>query len=144
MNARTRYGFYHIGRLRPGATVDQVRSQLDTLNAQNVERFPQFRYDELKMYTAVTPLQDALTRNVRRILYLLWGGAAFVLLIGILNIANLSLARASVRAREFATRVALGAGRLRMIRQLVLEGVLLAVAGGLAGLVFGEIGRAHV
>jgi predicted permease len=135
-SARTRYGFYHIGRLRPGATIDQVRSQLDTLNAANVKRFPQFRYDELKMYTAVTPLQDALTRKVRRILYLLWGGAAFVLLIGILNIANLSLARASVRAREFATRVALGAGRLRVIRQLVVEGVLLAVTGGLAGLVF--------
>ena len=135
--ARTRYGFYHIGRLRPGATVDQVRSQLDTLNADNARRFPQFRYEELKMYTAVTPLQDALTRKVRRILYLLWGGAAFVLLIGMLNIANLSLARASVRAREFATRVALGAGRLRVIRQLVFEGVLLAVTGGLASLVFG-------
>jgi putative ABC transport system permease protein len=132
-SARTRYGFYHIGRLRPGATIDQVRSQLDRLNADNAARFPQFRYRELKMYTAVTPLQDALTRHVRRILYLLWGGATFVLLIGVLNIANLSLARASVRAREFATRVALGAGRLRMIRQLVLEGVLLAVAGGLAG-----------
>jgi predicted permease len=136
--ARTRYGFYHIGRMRPGATIDQVRSQLDTLNADNVRRFPQFRYDELKMYTAVTPLQDALTRKVRRILYLLWGGAAFVLLIGILNIANLSLARASVRAREFATRVALGAGRLRVIRQLVLESVLLALTGGLAGVVFGS------
>ena len=135
--ARTRYGFYHIGRLRPGATIDQVKSQLDTVNADNAARFPQFRYTELKMYTAVTPLQDALTRKVRRILYLLWGGAAFVLLIGVLNIANLSLARATVRAREFATRVALGAGRLRMIRQLVLEGVLLAVAGGLAGVAVG-------
>jgi predicted permease len=135
--ARTRYGFYHIGRLKAGATIDQVKSQLDTLNADNAARFPQFRYTELKMYTAVTPLQDALTRKVRRILYLLWGGAAFVLLIGMLNIANLSLARATVRAREFATRVALGAGRLRLIRQLVLEGVLLAVAGGLAGVAVG-------
>ena len=135
--ARTRYGYYHIGRLRPGATIDQVRSQLDALNADTVKRFPQFRYAELKMYTAVTPLQDALTRKVRRILYLLWGGAAFVLLIGVLNIANLSLARASVRAREFATRVALGAGRLRVIRQLVLEGVLLAVIGALAGVAIG-------
>src|SRR5688572_1357814 len=89
-SARTRYGFYHIGRLRPGATTDQVRSQLETLNADNAARFPQFRYAALKMYTAVTPLQDALTRKVRRILYLLWGGAAFVLFIGVLNIANLS------------------------------------------------------
>jgi hypothetical protein len=68
VNARTRYGFYHIGRLRPGATIDQVRSQIDTLNAANAARFPQFRYNELNMYTAVTPLQDALTRKVRRIL----------------------------------------------------------------------------
>ena len=56
VSARTRYGFYHIGRLRQGATIDQVRSQLDTLNADNARRFPQFRYTELKMYTAVTPL----------------------------------------------------------------------------------------
>ena len=85
------------------------------------------------MYTAVTPLQDALTRRVRRILYLLWGGAAFVLLIGRINIANLSLARSSVRARELATRLALGAGRLRWSRQLIIEGVLLAALGGVAG-----------
>ena len=97
-------------------------------------RFPQFGLTELGMYTAVTPLQDALTRSVRRILYLLWGGAGFVLLIGALNIANLSLARASVRARELATRMALGAGRLRVTRQLIVEGVLLAGVGGLAGL----------
>jgi predicted permease len=135
VNARTRYGFYHIGRLRPGATIDHVRSQLDTLTASYAERFPQFRYKELKMYTAVTPLQDALTRKVRRTLYLLWGGAAFVLLIGVLNIANLSLARANVRAREFATRIALGAGRVRVLRQLVLESMALAVIGGLAGIV---------
>jgi predicted permease len=137
VGARTRYGFYHIGRLRPGATVEQVRSQLDALNAVTFERFPQFRFAELKMYTAATPLQEALTRKVSRILYLLWGGAAFVLLIGVLNIANLSLARANVRAREFATRAALGAGRLRVMRQLVVEGILLASIGGLAGVAVG-------
>ena len=61
------------------------------------------------MYTAATPLQEALTRSVRRTLYLLWAGAGFVLLIGAINIANLSLARASARRRELATRLALGA-----------------------------------
>lgn len=131
--ARTRYGFYHIGRLRPDATIEQVQAQVDALNAANFQRFPQFGLAELGMYTAVTPLQDALTRGVRRILYLLWGGAAFVLLIGALNIANLSLARASVRARELATRMALGATRFRVTRQLIVEGVLLAGIGGLAG-----------
>ena len=131
-DARTRYGFFQIGRLRPGATIDQVQAQIDALNAATFARFPELGLAELGMYTAVTPLQDALTRSVRDTLYLLWGGAAFVLLIGTLNVANLSLARASVRVRELATRLALGAGRLRVARLLVLEGLLLAGTGGLA------------
>jgi putative ABC transport system permease protein len=131
-DARTRYGFYHVGRVRRDATVQQVRAQIDALNAATFKRFPQFGLAELGMYTAVTPLQKALTRNVRGILYLLWGGAAFVLLIGGINIANLALARSSVRARELATRLALGAGRLRLMRQLIVEGGVLAGIGGLA------------
>lgn len=135
--ARTRYGFFHIGRLRPGATVDQVKAQADALTAINVERFPQFEYDRLGMYTAVTPLQEALTRGVRRPLYLLWAGAAFVLLIGAINMANLSLARASARRRELATRLALGASRWHVTRQLLLEALVPAAIGGAAGLGFG-------
>ena len=136
-DARTRYGFFHVGRLRPDATIEQVQAQIAALNAANFERFPQFGLTELGMYTAVTRLQDALTRRVRGILYLLWGGAAFVLLIGTLNIANLSLARSSIRARELATRLALGAGRFRVTRQLMVEGVLLAGIGGLASVTVG-------
>jgi predicted permease len=132
--SRTRYGFFHIGRLRPEATVAQVQSQVDALNAAIVERFPGLGFADLHMHTAVTPLQDALTRGVSRILYLLWGGVGFVLLIGAFNIANLALARASARTRELATRLALGAGRLRIARQLVFEGMILASLGGLAGL----------
>ncbi len=137
-DARTRYGFFHIGRLESGATIERVRAQVDALNARTITRFPQFRFAELRVYTAVTPLQEALTGTVSRVLYLLWAGAGFVLLIGALNIANLSLARASVRARELATRMALGAGRLRVTRQLIVEGVLLAGIGGLAGLATGS------
>ena len=132
--ARTRYGFFHAARIRADATIDHVRAQMDALNRANFERYPELGLAELGMHTSVTPLQEALTRPVRRILYLLWGGAAFVLLIGILNIANLCLARSTVRARELATRLALGAGRLRVTRQLVVEGLLLAGAGGAAGL----------
>jgi putative ABC transport system permease protein len=131
--ARTRYGFFHVGRLRPGATVQQVRTQIDALNAAKFKRFPQFRLAELGMYTAVTPLQEALTRNVSRILYLLWGGAGFVLLIGAINVTNLALARSTVRARELATRLALGARRLQMTRQLIIEGLVPAGIGGMAG-----------
>jgi predicted permease len=137
-DARTRYAFFHIGRMRPGVTVEQVRSQVDALNAATFKRFPQLGLAELGMYTAVTPLQTAMTRGVSRILYLLWGGAAFVLLIGALNIANLSLARASVRTRELATRAALGASRLRITRQLVIEGLLVAGIGGLSSLALAD------
>ncbi len=132
--ARTRYGYFHIGRLRADASIDEVKAQLDALNAATFQRFPQFRLAELGMHTAVTPLHEALTRKVSRLLYLLWAGAACVLLIGALNIANLALARSIVRTRDLATRLALGASRYRVMRQLVLEGVLVAIVGGLAGL----------
>lgn len=134
-NARTRYGFFHIGRMRPGVTVAQVQAQLDALHASNVKRFPQFNYTELGMYSTVARLQEALTRPVRRTLYLLWAGAAFVLLIGALNVANLSIARASRRRREIATRLALGATRFRVARQLTLEAMTPALLGGVAALV---------
>jgi putative ABC transport system permease protein len=136
-NARARYGFYHIARLRPGATLEQVQAEVAALHAQKVERFPQFNFAELGMYTAVTPLQDALTRGIRRPLYLLWTGAAFVLLIGAINIGNLSVARASARRRELATRLALGAGRLQVARQLMIEAIVPAMLGGAAGLAVG-------
>jgi predicted permease len=136
-SARTRYGFFHIGRLGPGATIDQVQAQIDALHATNVKRFPQFRFAELGMYTAVTPLQAALTGGIRRTLYLLWGGAGCVLLIGALNIANLSLARASTRARELATRIALGADRFQLTRQLIVEALVPAAIGGVAGVTLG-------
>ena len=133
--ARTRYGFFHVGRIRHGATIEQVRAQADALNQATFQRFPQFGLAELGMYTAVTPLQDALTRRVSGILYLLWGGAACVLLIGVLNVANLSLARASARGRDVAVRLALGASRLRVTRELVVEGVLLTSTAGVAGVI---------
>jgi putative ABC transport system permease protein len=133
-NARTRYGYFHVGRMAPTATLGQVKAQIDALNTATFKRFPGFGFAELGMYTAVTPLQDALTRDVRGVLYLLWGGATFVMLIGAINIANLALARATVRARELATRLALGAGRLRLVRQLVIEGVVVAGVGGVVSL----------
>ena len=89
------------------------------------------------MYTLATPLQDALTRDVRPTLYLLWAGAAFVLMIGATNIANLSLARASARRRELATRLALGARRFHVARQLMIEAIVPAALGGALGLVVG-------
>ena len=89
-------------------------------------------------HSTVEPLRHALVRDVEGVLYLLWGGAAFVLLVGGLNVANLVLARLSVRAKETATRLALGASRARIVRQSIVENVLLTAAGGVAGVVAGS------
>lgn len=137
--ARTRYGFFHIGRLRPGATLEQVQAQVDALHAATVKRFPEFRFEELGMHTAVTPLHEALTRGIRPTLYLLWGGAGFVLLIGAINMLNLALARVSRRGRELATRVALGAARSRLTRQLIVEALVPAAIGGAAAIGAGAV-----
>jgi len=131
--------WYHIGRLKPGATLQQAQAQVNALNNENLERFPEFK--ELLInagfHTEVKPLQDMLTGSVKGTLYLLWGGAGLVLLIGGLNIANLALARLALRRKEMATRIALGAGRLQLMRQLILENLGLALLGGLGGVILG-------
>ncbi len=129
----------HIGRLKPGATLEQAQAQVDALNNENLERFPQFKEILINagFHTIVKPLQGLLTEGVKRTLYLLWGGAVLVLLIGGLNIANLALTRLSLRRKEMATRIALGAGRLQLMRQLILENVGLALLGGVGGIVLG-------
>jgi predicted permease len=131
--------WYHIGRLKPGATLPQAQAQVNSINDENLERFPEFK--ELLINagfrSVVTPLQDLLTAGIKKTLYLLWGGAVLVLLIGGLNIANLALTRLALRRKEMATRIALGAGRAQLVRQLLLENMGLALAGGVAGLALG-------
>jgi len=129
----------YIGRLKPGATLEQAQSQVDALNNENLERFPQFKeiLTNAGFHTVVKPLQDMLTEGVKKTLYLLWGGAVLVLLIGGLNIANLALTRLSLRRKEIATRIALGAGRMQLMRQLILENVGLALLGGVGGIFLG-------
>jgi predicted permease len=131
--------WYDIGRLKPGATLQQAQAQVNALNKENLERFPELK--ELLINagfnTKVSPLQDMLTGGVKGTLYLLWGGAGLVLLIGGLNIANLALARLALRRKELATRIALGAGRVQLMRQLILENLGLALLGGIGGVVLG-------
>lgn len=129
----------YIGRLKPGATLEQAQAQVDAVNNENLERLPQFKEILINagFHTVAKPLQDILTEGVKKTLYLLWGGALLVLLIGGLNIANLALTRLSLRRKEMATRIALGAGRLQLMRQLILENVGLALAGGVGGIVLG-------
>ncbi|MFZ0426732.1 MAG: FtsX-like permease family protein, partial [Acidobacteriota bacterium] len=88
-------------------------------------------------HTNVVWLHDEVVRGVKRTLYLLWGAVLFVLLIGAVNIANLVMTRSSFRSRELATRLALGAPRLRIARQLVTEGVVLTLSGGSVGILLG-------
>lgn len=128
-----------IGRLKPGATLQQAQSQVDALNRANLDRFPSFKDLLLNagFHTVAMPLGDMLVKEIRGALYLLWGGAAFVLLIGVVNVANLVLARTTVRRKELAIRLALGAGAGRLIRQLVTESILVAVAGGAIGAALG-------
>jgi predicted permease len=131
--------YYGIGRLKPGATIEQTQAQVNAINARNLDRFPELRplLINAGFHTVVEPLQNMLIKDVRRTLYLLWGGAIFVLLIGAVNITNLALARLAVRRKELATRLALGAGHARVVRQLVVENSVLALAGGAAGVALG-------
>lgn len=131
--------WYNVGRLKSGATLEQAQAQVDALNAANLERFPQFReiLINARFHTVVMPLQEMLVGDVKNILFLLWGGALFVLFIGGLNVANLALVRLTLRSKELATRQALGAAGAQVVRQFVLENVLAALAGGVAGVGLG-------
>jgi predicted permease len=131
--------FQHIGRLKPGARVEVARQQIDALNARNLEMFPALKplLINAGFHTTVYPLQETLVRDIKATLYLMWGGALFVLLIGCVNVANLVLVRSRVRLKELATRLALGAGKWRIARQLVTESVILTMIAAAAGLAVG-------
>lgn len=128
-----------VARLKPGATLAQAEAQLAAITAANDERLPEFREILRKagLRTVVTDYRSDFTRDVRGTLLLLQAGVLLVLLIGCVNVANLVLVRSTARHRELATRAALGAGRARLVRQLLTESVVLAVIGGVAGVLLG-------
>ncbi len=138
-DSRHSNNFQQVARLKPGATIERAQAEIDALNAANLDRFPQFKQLVINagFYTFVNRLQDDLVREVRTTLYLMWGGALFVLLIGSVNVANLVLARTRARLKDLATRAALGAGRARIARQQVAERVLLALASTGAAIAVG-------
>jgi putative ABC transport system permease protein len=130
LNSHNNYFLTLVGRLRPGATLDAALRDLNRISEEIMEKHPENRGTHIGMRL----LQEALVGDVRPALLVLFGAVAFVLLITCANLANLILVRAAGRRREIALRIAIGASRGRILRQLLTESVLLAAGGSLLAL----------
>src|SRR5580693_8094288 len=130
-------GMKAIGRLRPGVTVEQARAEMNSIASQLAEAYPVADKDS---GITVMSLKQSMVGEIEPFLFVLLAAVGFVLLIACVNVANLVLARSAGRAREFAIRAALGASRGRVLRQLLIESTLIALAGGAVGLLLAAWG----
>jgi predicted permease len=126
-----------VGRLAPGATLDQARAELQGIARQLADEYPA---SNRNTGTTIIGLRDSIAGSVRTSLLVLLGAVAFVLLIACLNVANLQIAEAIRRTRELAIRTAIGAGRGRLVRQLLTESMLVAAIGAAVGLLIAYAG----
>lgn len=131
-SSRSGHNYYVVGRLKPDVTLEQAQAQMVSIAARLEQQYPPS--NEGKSAT-VARMRDTMVSNVRLTLYLLLGAVGVVLLIACANMANLLLAKATSRTREIAIRAAVGASRGRIVRQLITESLVLALAAGVAGLI---------
>ena len=123
----------HVGRLKRGVSVEQAQAELRTISRRLALDAGTPATEDTPWQVQVEPLDQWLSVEYAGTLYVLFGAVGCVLLIACLNVATLSLGRATARRKEMATRLALGAGRLRVVRQLLTESLLLALLGGVLG-----------
>ncbi len=125
------WGLNAIARLKPGVTLAQAAQDMERVNRGLAAAYPDV---DAGIKTTIVPMKDLIVGDVRAVLWVLMGAVLFVLLISCVNVANLQLARATARQREFAVRVALGARQGRLVRQVLTESLALSLVGGALGL----------
>ncbi|HJT79745.1 MAG TPA: ABC transporter permease [Chthoniobacterales bacterium] len=135
MKSRGSRDYGIIGRLAPGVTAQQAQAELKQLIPRWKEQYPDNYGKDENFGAQVYPLQEQVVGKMRPALWILFGAVSLVLLIACANLTTMLLARASSREREMAIRIALGAGPMRLIRQLLLESIVLSIIGGVAGIV---------